>query len=385
MAETVSDDVTAAEAQGEAIEDDAEEASDASEQGDDVAEVEETASEAEVGVVKPKKSRKRLVGIVAAIVAVCLVGAYAGATVWENHRLNVVSSESESASTVLAAALKDGEKLAGSVKASQLADSKTLDTLNSAVDSAEAFSQPSADANSWLLWNVWGVKNTLMSANKTSSTLTASLRDAIDNVTTSKDEKTLADAKSALDKAITAAEKVYKDSDGKVSDSKTRDALKKAIDSAKKMRDASDSETQDHKDNKTKVEAAVKKVQESIEAKTKADEAAAAALAQAQAQVTQSEQSYTPTYSNSGGSTYNNTGSNTYNYSNSGSTYGGTTYQNTGGTTNGGTSSNSGGSSSSNNNSSSGGIVGGLQGKVYPEDPDSIPSDGTCPAYVCGT
>ena len=97
---------------------------------------------------------------------------------------------------------------------------------------------------------------------------------------------------SKLEKTVSDAERLLKDSDGKVADAATRDELSKAV----KARDAD------------KIAAASKKVNDSVTAKTKADEEAqrkaeeeAAAQAAAQAQTQQSysapQQSYTPSYS----------------------------------------------------------------------------------------
>lgn len=107
---------------------------------------------------------------------------------------------------------------------------------------------------------------------------------------------------SKLEKTVSDAERLLKNSDGKVADAATRDELSKAV----KARDAD------------KIAAASKKVNDSVTAKTKADEEAqrkaeeeAAAQAAAQAQTQQSysapQQSYTPSYS--GGSTSSGGGS----------------------------------------------------------------------------
>ena len=104
-----------------------------------------------------------------------------------------------------------------------------------------------------------------------------------------KHEKSLEEAVKAvndskLEKTVSDAERLLKDSDGKVADAATRDELSKAV----KARDAD------------KIAAASKKVNDSVTAKTKADEEAAAqAAAQAQTQQSYSapQQSYTPSYS----------------------------------------------------------------------------------------
>ena len=114
-----------------------------------------------------------------------------------------------------------------------------------------------------------------------------------------KHEKSLEEAVKAvndskLEKTVSDAERLLKDSDGKGADVATRDELSKAV----KARDAD------------KIAVASKKVNDSVTAKTKADEEAqrkaeeeAAAQAAAQAQTQQSysapQQSYTPSYSGS--------------------------------------------------------------------------------------
>lgn len=112
---------------------------------------------------------------------------------------------------------------------------------------------------------------------------------------------------SKLEKAVSDAEQLLKDSDGKVQDASTRDELSKAV----KAKDAD------------AIAAASKKVNDSVTAKTKADEeaqrkaeeeAAAEAAAAAQAQTQQSysapQQSYTPSYSGgTSGSTGGGSGS----------------------------------------------------------------------------
>lgn len=118
-----------------------------------------------------------------------------------------------------------------------------------------------------------------------------------------KHEKSLEEAVKAvndskLEKTVSDAERLLKDSDGKVADAATRDELSKAV----KARDAD------------KIAAASKKVNDSVTARTKADEEAqrkaeeeAAAQAQTQQSYSAPQQSYTPSYS--GGSTSSGGGS----------------------------------------------------------------------------
>ncbi len=142
-------------------------------------------------------------------------------------------------------------------------------------------------------------------------THTASLSKAVDAVNESHDAKTLKDAKEALSKQLTAAQKKYKATDGKVQDDKTRKDLKAMIDKATKTRDGKDVKAMNSQAKQ--LNTLMGKVDASVKAKTDADRkaaeeqaqpeaeaAAAAAQAQANSQAQQSytapQQSYTPTY-----------------------------------------------------------------------------------------
>ncbi len=135
------------------------------------------------------------------------------------------------------------------------------------------------------------------------STHTASLSKAVAAVNKSHDAKTLKDAKEALSKQLTAAQKKYKATDGKVQDDKTRKDLKTMIDKATKTRDGKDvkamnSQAKQLKDLMGKADSSVKAKQAAEEKARKEAEAQAAAAAQAQAQqeYVAPQQSYTPTY-----------------------------------------------------------------------------------------
>lgn len=145
------------------------------------------------------------------------------------------------------------------------------------------------------------------------STHTASLSKAVAAVNKSHDAKTLKDAKEALSKQLTAAQKNYKATDGKVQDNKTRKDLKTLIDKASKTKNGTDvkamsSQAKQLKDLMGKVDASVKAKTDADrkaageQAQREAEAAAAAAQAQVQAnsQAQQSytapQQSYTPTY-----------------------------------------------------------------------------------------
>lgn len=142
-------------------------------------------------------------------------------------------------------------------------------------------------------------------------THTASLSKAVAAVNKSHDAKTLTDTKDALSKQLTAAQKKYKATDGKVQDDKTRKDLKAMIDKSSKIKDGTDVKAMNSQAKQ--LNTLMGKVDASVKAKTDADRkaaeeqaqreaeaAAAAAQAQASSQAQQSytapQQSYTPTY-----------------------------------------------------------------------------------------
>lgn len=253
-----------------------------------------------------KKSRKPAVIAVASVAAVAVL-AGGGWFVWKtyaNHELAearqacVEASESYRKAADSYSKLVDGDAAAASkVAAGQVADAKTVGALSKELKVTEpktvactADDKAGYESKTGLI-----EKNTGWYAKHTKS-----LKAAVGAVNDSKLEKTVSDA-----------ERLLKDSDGKVADAATRDELSKAV----KARDAD------------KIAAASKKVNDSVTAKTKADEEAqrkaeeeaaaqaaaeaAAAAQQAQSYAQQSysapQQSYTPSYS--GGSTSSGGGS----------------------------------------------------------------------------
>lgn len=244
-----------------------------------------------------KKSRKPAVIAVASAVAVLAGGGWFVWKTYANHELAearqacVEASESYRKAADSYSGLVDGDAATASqITVKQVADAKTVDALAEALkvnepDVVACVADSKADYES---------KNSLIEKNTGwYGKHEKSLENAVRAVNDSKLEKTVSDA-----------ERLLKDSDGKVADAATRDELSKAV----KARDAD------------KIAAASKKVNDSVTAKTKADEeaqrkaeeeAAAQAAAQAQTQMQQSysapQQSYTPSYS--GGSTSSGGGS----------------------------------------------------------------------------
>lgn len=234
-----------------------------------------------------KKSRKPAV----IAVAVLAGGSWFVWKTYANHELAearqacVEASESYRKAADSYSGLVDGDAATASqITVKQVADAKTVDALAEALKANEpdvvacvADSKADYESKTSLI-----EKNTGWYGKHEKS-----LENAVRAVNDSKLEKTVSDA-----------ERLLKNSDGKVADAATRDELSKAV----KARDAD------------KIAAASKKVNDSVTAKTKADEEAqrkaeeeAAAQAQTQQSYSAPQQSYTPSYS--GGSTSSGGGS----------------------------------------------------------------------------
>lgn len=160
---------------------------------------------------------------------------------------------------------------------------------------------------------------------------------AMRGVEASKTAKQVKDAKDALDKTITDAENLCKDSEGKVQDDKTRESLKTAIDNAKKTSGDKKADVKSLTASNDTLSKAVKAVNDSKNAKAQTD---ARKQAQEQAQQAQAQSVGTPSggysgyaYSNVGGSYSGRTSQSAPSYSNTGSSSGGSASS---GTSNGG-------------------------------------------------
>lgn len=241
-------------------------------------------------VAENKKSGKKAVVAVAsvAVVAVLAGGGYLGWKAYTGHQLAearqacVEASESYRKAVNGYSTLVNGDAATASqITAKQVADAKTVDALAAALKATEpkvvacaADDRAGYESKTGLIEKNagWYGKHA------------KSLENAVKAVNDSKLAKTVSDA-----------ERLLKDSDGKVQDASTRDELSKAI----KAKDAD------------AIAAASKKVNDSMAAKTKADEeaqrkaeeeqaaqaAAEAAAAAQQAQQSYAQQSYTPSYS----------------------------------------------------------------------------------------
>lgn len=229
-----------------------------------------------------RKNRRPVVIGVAAVAAVALVaGGVCGYRAYENHRVSVARQACQSAVTDLGKTVKSYKALLGAdattaalkTDATGVKDVKTLDALKRAVG-AETPAMVKCDAS-----DKTGLDEATAKADKTAKGVKAAakaLESAVKAVESSKLDKTVADA-----------DGLYRATEGKVQDDKTRDALKQAI--AKRDADAIAKAVRAVNDSKTA------KDQADAEAAAKAQaeqEAAAQAAAAQQAQRSYSYGSY---------------------------------------------------------------------------------------------
>lgn len=278
--------------------------------------VEDTTPPTETGIESTESTMRRrpkwLVPAIAAGAIVVLIGAGLGGWhAYTTHELNVAKSACAQASDTLRGAANEYNSLvngaaadASAIKADQVKDSKTVDALAKALkETAPGYEGCVTDGKDGL--DAATVK--LNSQAKWYESHEKSLSEAVKAVTASKAAKTLETAKNALAKKVDEASKLLKDSDGKVQDNATRETLTKAIGSGNKLKDGKEPSKLD--EARKALESAIKGVNDSIAAKTKADEEAAAAAAAAQAAAAQSNPYSNTTYrrSTSSGGSYQRT------------------------------------------------------------------------------
>ena len=261
---------------------------------------------------KSGKKRTVILAAVAAIVVLAGVGGYAYAS---TSAYSDYESQVESAKTIdakLVKKIENAQNLAKATKDTDVLDKTLLGSLNASVKSGEAQKgSPKAEAvNKWMLWDVSKAKTTVADDISAATKAISSIDAAMGKVESSKTAKQIKDAKDTLNKTISDAETLYKDSEGKVSDDKTRESLKTAIDTAKKTVDDKKSDVKTLNAQKDAVSKAVKSVNDSKTAKEQADAEAEAEEAARQAAQQQS-QAQTQTYSNTNYSRANS-GTSTY-------------------------------------------------------------------------
>lgn len=278
-----------------------------------------------------RKCPKWLPPLVAAVCAVILIAAgivgwnaYSGAKLAEAKEACAAADTVRNNANEYNALLNGDAADAAAVKAEQVKDSKTVESLGKELKAM------APEYEGCVAENAQGLDAATVKLNEQADwygTHEKSLSKAVRAVAESKAAKRLETAKTNLTAKLDEASKLLADSDGKVADNATRDALSNAIDAANGLKDGNDPAKIDGA-RKT-LEDAINGVNASVQAKTDADaQAAAAAAAAAQAQA-QAQSAYSGVSSYSGGA-YRRTegstsGSNTYRGTTSGGTGSGST------------------------------------------------------------
>ena len=259
-----------------------------------------------------KKSVKITASIIAAIIVLGAGGgyAYASTRAYDDYEAQVKSAKA--IDSKLVKKVESARQLAKATKDTDVLDKTVLDSLNASVKSGETQkgSPKAEDVNKWVLWDVSKAKTTVADDITAATKAISSIDAAMGKVESSKQVK---DAKDTLNKTVRDAETLYKDSEGKVQDDKTRESLKTAIDAAKKTVDNKKSDVKALNAQKDAVSKAVTGVNDSKSAKEQADaEAKAKAEAEEAARqaAQQAAQSQTQSYSNT--SSRANSGTSTY-------------------------------------------------------------------------
>lgn len=271
-------------------------------------------NENDEGNAKKPDKKTIIVSTIAAVVVLAGVGggyAYASNTTYDSYESQLESAKE--ADSKLVKTLAEARTLVKATKETDVLDKTMLDSLTKSIKTGDALKGVPTTSHA-TKWNLWGTTkaNTIVADDNTEANDSIdAINKAMRKVNKSKTDKQVKDARSTLDKTISDAETLYKDSEGKVQDNKTRESLKTAIDTAKKTVDDKKSDVKTLNAQKDAVSKAVKSVNDSKTAKEQADAEAKAEEAARQAAQQQS-QAQAQTYSNTN---YNRTNSGTSTYS----------------------------------------------------------------------
>lgn len=270
-------------------------------------------NENDEGNAKKPAKKTIIVSAIAAVVVLAGVGggyAYASNTTYDSYESQLESAKE--ADSKLVKTLAEARTLVKATKETDVLDKTMLDSLTKSIKTGDALKGVPTTSHA-TKWNLWGTTkaNTIVADDNTEANDSIdAINKAMRKVNKSKTDKQVKDARSTLDKTISDAETLYKDSEGKVQDNKTRESLKTAIDTAKKTVDDKKSDVKTLNAQKDAVSKAVKSVNDSKTAKEQADAEAEAEEAARQAAQQQS-QVQTQTYSNTNYSRANS-GTSTY-------------------------------------------------------------------------
>lgn len=231
-----------------------------------------------------KRRPRWLVPLVAGACIVALAGGVTGGVIaWRDGNARALADAQSKCEDSLAKVGKaraaysktvEGAGDVKAVKAEQVADAKVVSALASELDveAPKTLACDAADAD-----GLNATAGKLDAQVKWYATHEQSVKTAAENVSKSRDEKTLADARKALSDKEGTARKLLKDSDGKTSDNAARAQLTQAINTAVEAGKGTD--TRKMSEAGSELDKAVKSVNDAISAKQKADTAAAAANA----------------------------------------------------------------------------------------------------------
>lgn len=258
-----------------------------------------------------KHSNKNVIIAASAIAAIVVItGIGSGYAYASNSAYGSYESRVESAKEVdskLAKKIAEARTLVKATKEADVLDKTVLDSLTKSIKTGDALKgvPTTSHATKWNLWGTSKAKASVVDDIAKADDSIDAIGKAISKVNKSKTDKQVKDAKDMLNKTITDAETLYKDSEGKVSDDKTRESLKTAIDTAKKTVDDKKSGVKTLNAQKDAVSKAVTGVNDSKTAKEQADAEAARQAAQQQSQAqTQTYSNTNYSRANSGTSTY---------------------------------------------------------------------------------
>ena len=232
----------------------------------------------------PGKPRPRWLvpAVVAVVVAVVVVAGLVGWRVVENRRHDAALDSCSRAVKALKA--KTGSdrlaqyREAAGIKSDQVKDAKTVVAMARSVKDAEGIKEPTVRCKASM--STGDLNAAADQAGKIDGKYAAVAR-AAKAVIASRDAKALEDARAALDGKKEEASRLLADSDGKVADNATRDGLQQAIDQAGQVKGDT---AKAYRDAVGALQAAIDRVNASVQAKSQADQQAAAQAQAAQQQ-----------------------------------------------------------------------------------------------------
>ena len=228
-----------------------------------------------------KRRPRWLVPLVAGACIVALAGGVTGGVIaWRDGNARALADAQSKCEDSLAKVGKaraaysktvEGAGDVKAVKAEQVADAKVVSALASELDveAPKTLACDAADAD-----GLNATAGKLDAQVKWYATHEQSVKTASENVSKSRDEKTLNDARKALSDKESTARKLLKDSDGKTSDNTARAQLTQAINAAVEAGKGTD--TRKMSEAGSELDKAMTSVNDAISAKQKADAAAAA-------------------------------------------------------------------------------------------------------------